>query len=161
MKNAKFQSDIIKQLIKDGNAENINAYIDKAGAWISLDRFCAAYIKREDFYISLAALASSKETDIFIKALENNIYHGVHGYYTGQDVTAFVSDYRGNKKFTMVQIRSEFNDREAYIDKALIKKYWDLEEVTFLFSSSKNGPLLIQEGEEITGLIMPVNWHMD
>lgn len=160
MKNAKFQSDIIKQLIKDGSAENINAFIDKVGAWISLDRFCAAYIKRKDFYISLAALASSKETD-FIKAIENNIYNGVNGYYTGQDVTAFVSNYRGNKKFTLAQIRSEFNDREAYIDKCLIGKYWDLEEVTFLFSSYKNGPLLIKEGEDITGLIMPVNWHMD
>ena len=161
MKNTKFQSDIIKQLIKDGSAENINAYIDKAGAWISLDQFCAAYIKREDFYISLAALASSKETDVFIKALENNIYNGVNGYYTGQDVTAFVSDYRGNKKFTLAKIRTVFNDREAYIDKALIRKYWNLEEVTFLFSSNKNGPLLIKEGEDITGLIMPVNWHMD
>ena len=161
MKNAKFQADIIKQLIKDKSAENINAYIDKVGAWISLDRLCAAYIKRDEFYISLAALASSKETDIFVKTLENNIYHGVHGYYTGQDVTAFVSDYRGNKKFTLAQIRSEEGDREAYIDKALIKKYWDLEEVTFLFSSYKNGPLLIKEGEDITGLIMPVNYHMD
>lgn len=161
MKNAKFQADIIKQLIKDKSAENINAYIDKVGAWISLDRFCAAYIKRDEFYISLAALASSKETEVFSRAQENNIYHGVNGYYTGQDVTAFVSDYRGNKKFTLAQIRSEFNDREAYIDKTLIKKYWDLEEVTFLFSPSKNGPLLIKEGEDITGLIMPVNWHMD
>ena len=161
MKNAKFQSDIIKQLIKDGNAENINAYIDKVGAWISLDRFCAAYIKRDEFYISLAALASSKETEVFSRTQENNIYHGVHGYYTGQDVTAFVSDYRGNKKFTLAQIRSESNDREAYIDKALIRKYWDLEEATFLFSPNKNGPLLIQEGEDITGLIMPINWHMD
>lgn len=159
MKNAKFQGDVIKQLIKDKSAENINAYIDKVGAWISLDRLCAAYIKRDEFYISLAALASSKETDFFIKALENNIYNGVNGYYTGQDVTTFVSDYRGNKKFTLAQIRSESNDREAYIDKALIKKYWNLEEVTFLFSPSKNGPLLIQEGEDITGLIMPVNWH--
>lgn len=161
MKNTKFQADIIKQLIKDGNAENINAYIDKVGAWISLDRFCAAYIKRDEFYISLAALASSKETEIFNKVTKENTYNGVPGYYTGQDVTAFVSDYRGNKKFTLAQIRSEFNDREAYIDKALIKKYWDLEEVTFLFSPNKNGPLLIQEGEDITGLIMPVNWHMD
>ena len=161
MKNAKFQSDIIKQLIKDKSAENINAYIDKVGAWISLDRFCAAYIKRDDFYISLAALASSKETEIFNKVTKENTYNGVQGYYTGQDVTAFVSDYRGNKKFTLAQIRSESNDREAYIDKALIKKYWDLEEVTFLFSPSKNGPLLITEGDDITGLIMPVNWHMD
>lgn len=161
MKNAKFQSEIIKKLIKDKSAENINAYINKVGAWINLDQFCAAYIKRDDFYISLAALASSKETDIFIKTLENNLYHGVNGYYTGQDVTAFVSDYRGNKKFTLAQIRSEFNDREAYIDKALIRKYWDLEKVTFLFSPNKNGPLLIKEGEDITGLIMPVNWHMD
>lgn len=159
MKNAKFQADIIKQLIKDGNAENISAYIDKDGAWISLDRFCAAYIKRDEFYISLAALASSKETEIFKKVTEENTYNGVNGYYTGQDVTAFVSDYRGNKKFTLAQIRSEFNDREAYIDKTLIKKYWDLEEVTFLFSPNKNAPLLIKEGEDITGLIMPVNWH--
>ena len=161
MKNAKFQADIIKQLIKDKSAENINAYIDKVGAWISLDRFCAAYIKRDEFYISLAALASSKETEVFSRAQENNIYHGVHGYYTGQDVTAFVSDYRGNKKFTLAQIRSEGGDREAYIDKALIRKYWDLEAATFLFSPNKNGPLLITEDDEITGLIMPVNWHMD
>lgn len=160
MKNAKFQADIIKQLIKDGNAENINAYIDKVGAWISLDRFCAAYIKREDFYISLAALASSKETEIFNKITRENTYNRLEGYYTGQDVTAFVADYKGNKKFTLAMIKSEKGD-SVYINKALIKKYWDLEEVTFLFSMSKKGPLLIQEGEDITGLIMPVNWHMD
>lgn len=160
MKNAKFQSDIIKQLIKDGSAENINAYIDKVGAWICLDRFCAAYIKRDEFYISLAALASSKESEFFNKITEENTYHGVHGYYTGQDVTAFVSNYRGNKKFTLAMIQSEKGDR-AYIDKALVKKYWDLEVVTFLFSPNKNGPLLITEDGNITGLIMSVNWHMD
>lgn len=160
MKNAKFQADIIKQLIKDGNAENINAYIDKVGAWISLDRFCAAYIKREDFYISLAALASSKETEIFNKVTKENTYNGVQGYYTGQDVSAFVADYKGNKKFTLAKIQSEKGD-SVYIDKSLIRKYWDLEEVTFLFSPNKKGPLLIAEGEDITGLIMPVNWHMD
>lgn len=160
MKNAKFQSDIIKQLIKDKSAENINAYIDKVGAWISLDRFCAAYIKREDFYISLAALASSKETEFFNKVTKENTYIGIQGYYTGEDVSAFVADYKGNKKFTLSKIQSEKGDR-VYIDKTLIKKYWNLEEVTFLFSMSKKGPLLITEGDDITGLIMPVNWHMD
>ena len=161
MKNAKFQSDIIKKLIKDKSAENIHGYIDKEGAWITLDNYSAAYIKRDEFYISLAALGSSKETEIFNKVMEKNIYHGVQGYYTGQDVNAFVSDQRGNKKYTLAQIRSERNDKEIYIDKALISKYWNVEEVTFLLSPSEKGPLLIMEDDEVTGLILPVNWHMD
>ena len=74
--------------------------------------------------------------------------------------TGIVQDaFKDLKKFRLRQIKIDNPNCEMmFIDDALASKYFDLT-VCSLKAVDDKSPLLLYEGDILTGLIMPVNYH--